>query len=403
MNFLTFEIITLIIFILFLIAFLFIKRKNIVIQKILFPFLYLILYRSNFGLKFMNKFAKKYKEAIKFFGYSCIGLSIVGMIFISFNIIMMIWNLIVSPVSQPVVALVLPFTNVPGIGYLSFFHWIIAIFVLAIIHEFAHGIVARAHGIPVKSSGFAFFAVLAPIIPAAFVEPDEKKISKAKDTVQYSIFAAGPMINIFVALLLLFALPYVANPAKLAPFEAAITEPIGFSYELYNESYPAAIAGMDGGIIQGVNNEKVIDYKSFTDAIYGVRPNEKMDIQTDKGTYTLTTDVSPDNPKKGFIGIRPTANERRVKPEYEWLKHPFYWLKDLFKWLFLLNFFIGLFNLLPLGIVDGGRILKTFLSKIMKDQKKAGKLWGWISMFFLILLLFGLITTYVGNPFALLK
>ena len=99
----------------------------------------------------------------------------------------------------------------------------------------------------------------------------------------------------------------------------------------------------------------------------------------------------------------PLANERAPKPKYTWLNNPFNWTKDLFKWLFLLNFFIGLFNLLPLGIVDGGRILNTFLQSIVKDKEKARKIWGFISLFFLLLLLFGLLTTYLGNPFAFLK
>ncbi|MEE9525977.1 MAG: M50 family metallopeptidase [Candidatus Woesearchaeota archaeon] len=346
----------------------------------------------------MNKFAKKYREWIIFFGYTCIGLSIVGMVFISINIIMMVWNLIVAPVSQPAVALVLPFTNVPGVGYLSFFHWIIAIFVLAIVHEFAHGIVARAHGLQIKSSGFAFFALIAPIIPAAFVEPDEKQLFKKSDVVQYSVFAAGPIINIVLAFLIFL----IITPG-LTAIENRITDPVGLSFDLLNESYPASQAGMQPGIINQVNGEDVISYESFTDAIYGIEPNEEITISTDTGNYTLITAISPDNPKKGFIGIMPTANERTMKSQFEWLKHPFFWTKDLFRWLFLLNFFIGLFNLLPLGIVDGGRILKTFLSKVIKDQKKAGKIWGFISLFFLLLLLFGLMTTYLGNPFAFLR
>ena len=38
----------------------------------------------------------------------------------------------------------------------------------------------------------------------------------------------------------------------------------------------------------------------------------------------------------------------------------------MFKWLFLLNLFVGLFNLLPLGIVDGGRMLQILLHKTIK-------------------------------------
>ncbi len=353
----------------------------------------------------MDRFSQKYRQLIIFFGYCCIGLSFVGLIFISVNIILLIWQLIAKPaLAQPGVALVLPFTHVPGIGYLSFFQWIIAIFILAVVHEFAHGVVAKAHGLKIKSSGFAFFSLLAPIIPAAFVEPDEQQLQKASDVKQYSVFAAGPIVNILLALLILLALPYVANPAKLAPFEAQITEPIGFSFSLTGNEFPAAQAGLqDNMIINSFNNRSITNANSFLEKMYYcVQPGENITLGTENQIYTMTT-VSAEDNGRGIIGITNFKNERRVKPQYKSIKSVFYWFKDMFKWLFLLNFFIGLFNLLPLGIVDGGRILNTLLQSTMKDKEKARKIWGFISLFFVILLVLGLITTYLGNPFAFLK
>ena len=267
----------------------------------------------------MNKFSKKYRQIIIFFGYCCIGLSFIGLIFISINIILLIWQLIAAPaVQQAGVALVLPFTNVPGIGYLSFFQWIISIFILAIVHEFAHGVVAKAHGLKIKSSGFAFFSLLAPIIPAAFVEPDEQKLQKASDVKQYSVFAAGPIVNILLALLILLAFPYVGNPAKLAPFESQITEPIGFSFSLTNETFPAAQAGLeDGMIINSFNNQPITDANSFLEKMYYCSsPGDTITLGTANQTYTMTT-VSADDSDRGIIGITNFKNERRVKPEYK--------------------------------------------------------------------------------------
>lgn len=407
-NFLLFEIILASAFALFFIIFLYIKRKNIVIQKIIYPVLYLILYRSNFGIKFMKRFSKKYKEIIKFFGYCCIGIGFLGMIFISLNIILMLVMMILKPATDMGAALVLPFTNIPGIGYLSFIHWIIAIFILALIHEFAHGIVAKAHGLEIRSSGFAFLSFFIPIIPAAFVEPDEKELEKQPDIVKYSIFSAGPVINILLSLIILIALPYTGYGIihlgnDMAPFESTITEPIGFSFDLLNDTYPASKAGMSAGIINEVNGQEVKNFKDFTDITYGIKPGQNINITTDKASYSLITTSSPDNPNKGFIGIRPLSNEKVVKEQYSWLKHPYFWIKELFKWLFIFNFLIGFMNLLPLGIVDGGRILKTLLEKTIKDQKKAKKVWSFIAFFFLAILLLGLITTYLGNPFSFLR
>ena len=323
------------------------------------------------------------------------------MIFISINIILMIYSLLTVPEPAAGVSLVLPFTNVPGIGYLSFLHWIIAIFVLAIVHEFSHGIVAKANGLDIKSSGFAFFSLIAPIIPAAFVEPDEKKLSKQSDIVQYSIFAAGPMANIALAVILFLLFPFVANPAQLAPFEATITEPIGFSFDLTNSTLPAAEAGLQSGmIITGFEGEDITEARPFLEKMnYCKEAGETISISTVNETYAVT---SAEVNGRGIIGISNIKNERRMKPEFEYLKHPFFWIKSLLRWLFLLNLFIGLFNLLPLGIVDGGRMLKTLLDSTMKNKKKATKLWGFISLFFLLALLLGLFVSYLGNPFAFL-
>lgn len=398
---LLFEIILAVIFVLFLTVFVAIKRKKMAIQKILFPFFYLILYRSNFGLKFMRKFAKKHRSLVQLFGYSCIGISIIGMFYISITMIYIIYKTIVTPAVDPGFALVLPFTNIPGVGYLYFSTWIVAIFILAVIHEFSHGIVAESHGLKVKSSGFVFFSLIAPIIPGAFVEPDEKKMSKRDASIQYSVFAAGPVINIIVAFIILLSMPYVADPyGTLAPFEDKITEPIGLSFESIPD-YPANKTGMNNGIITSVNGIDVIDFNTFRDATYGLRPEEELNIETTKGDFDILTTESPENSRQGYIGIKFVANERRVLEKYQWIKHSFYWLKDFFRWFFLFNFAIGLFNLLPLGIVDGGRMFKIFLDSTV-EKKKAGKIWGAISFFFLGLLLFGLIVTYIGNPFSLL-
>ncbi len=397
-----FQVIVAIFFVLFLIIFLYIKRKEVVTQKILFPFIYMFLYRTKIGIKLMDKLSCKYKELVKLFGYICIGFGFFGMIFFSFGFIASIYQLISTPkVAEAGAALVLPFTTIPGIGYLSFFHWIIALFVLVIIHEFAHGVVARANDIPIHASGFAFLCVLVPIIPAAFVEPDEKKLVKEKPVVQYSVFAAGPVINILFAFMLLLAFPYVADATKSAPFEDKITEPVGFSFDLTNSTLPAASAGMENGtIVHSFNNNEIKDFNEFFRYMnYCSRPGDTVYFGTDKGNFSVTTANVSGN---SVIGISNIQNERRTRPGYENIEGIFYWFKDLIKWLFLLNFFIGLFNLLPLAITDGGRILKTFLESIMKDEKKANKIWGMISLFFVLLIFFSLIVNYFGNPFSLL-
>jgi len=63
---------------------------------------------------------------------------------------------------------------------------------------------------------------------------------------------------------------------------------------------------------------------------------------------------------------------------------------DFLRWLFLLSFGIGLFNLLPLPIVDGGRMMQTFLKRLY-GKDKGNRLYGKIGMFFLLLLILTLV------------
>ena len=379
-----------------------INRKKLEIQKVLFPIIYIIMYRTKLGLKLMDKIANKYRSLVQFFGFISIGIGFVGMAFISISIIMVIIKLIFTPhAASSDMVLVLPFTNIPGIGYLPFTSWLIAIFVLAVVHEFSHGVVARAHNVEIKSSGFAVLGILAPIIPAAFVEPNEEKLKKEKEIVQYSIFAAGPVSNIFLALVFFLLMIAVFNP-----IEARLMEPVGFSFDITNTSLPAGVAGLQSGmIVNSFNYKNINDSTYFLNQMqYCVKPEQQVTFGTANATYAATTIASPNDATRGFVGVNNIKNEVRVKQKYEesvFVKI-FFWFKDLFKWLFLLNLFIGLANLMPLGIVDGGRMLQLLLSSTMNDQKKAMKVWGFIGLLFLIFILFGLITNYVGNPFRYL-
>ena len=159
-------------FYLAIIVILFIKRKKIETQAKI-----IILYRMKWGLKWMDKYSKKFREWIILLGYIGVGAGFVGLVFISYILIKNLYDLIVSPTAVSGVSLVLPGINVPGLGVLPFWYWLIAIFIIAIVHEFSHGIVARAHDIKVKNTGIVFFG---PII-GAFVEPDEKNLQKRED------------------------------------------------------------------------------------------------------------------------------------------------------------------------------------------------------------------------------
>ena len=158
------------------------KKSERNLQKLIAPFgipiVYAVFYKTKLGLKFMDSVAKRFR-LINIFGYAAIAVGVLGMVFIAFSLFQSLYNILFVPKALPAAGLVLPF-KVKGSFYVPFFYWIISIFILALVHEMSHGIMARFYNIKVKSSGFAFIGLILPIIPAAFVEPDEKQLKKAK-------------------------------------------------------------------------------------------------------------------------------------------------------------------------------------------------------------------------------
>lgn len=346
----------------------------------LFPILYAGIWKTNFGLEKVNKWAAKYGAWYRFFGYVSVGVGFVGMVVIFYQLAKLALDVFINPVAQAGVGLILPQTNVAGIGFLPFWYWIIAIVVIVIIHEFAHALVAKAHGIPIKSSGLGFFALIAPIVPIAFVEPDEKKVEKQSDIIQYSIYAAGPGSN-----LLTFAAIFFLLLPMLMPVADILGTPAGFTFTASNETVPAA-AIPEGFIVSEVNGNNVETWNDFSLEIGSVRSGDQVTLSNSKEEYTLTAMESPNNPNIGIYGMHFAKNE--FTPTFsQTALDTFNWIVGLLFWIGLLSFGIGLFNLVPLGPVDGGRMLRVFMHSIYKDTKKADNHWGKISLVMLVLIL----------------
>jgi membrane-associated protease RseP (regulator of RpoE activity) len=406
MNYYIFDGILALLFLIFLAYFLVKNKKQVSLEKMLFPLFYAFLYRGQFGIKTLEKFANKFKEWIKIYGYVSIGVGFIGIILAFAMIIYVAIRLVFVPTSKEV-APFLPFTSVPGLGYISFLHWIIAIFIIVIVHEASHAIVAMAHGLKIKNTGFGLFAIFVPFLPAAFVEPDEKEVKKKSDVVQYSIFAAGPMSNfvlmIPIILMLIFAFPAIENK---------ISEPVGFSFDAINDSnnYPALLVNLKEG--QTFNTFNGLEYNNISgpyNSMTCLSPNSTVTFGYYNSTlgnyslfYKLKTTNHPDFSSKGFLGINNLHTVYDVKSQYKLFEPIFSWLKGLFEILFVVTFAIGLINLFPAGMIDGGRMFMLALFNITKDKKKTEKIASILAAFFWTVILFSFITYFFGNPFSLI-
>ncbi len=388
------------VFLAVMVILLYLNRKKLEVQKLLFPIFYFILYKTKLGIKYMDRLSKKFPRTISVLSWLGIVFGFIGMAIITFELVKSAFGLFTQPQAAAAVALVLPFqTGLSGIIAVPFFYWIISIFIIAVVHEFSHGVVARLHKLKINSSGFAFLSILIPVIPAAFVEPDEKQMSKKPAKVQLGVLAAGPFANILLALIVFLLITFFMAPLVNSMVNYDGVSVVTVSHKMnWSSDYPAAAAGMqEGAIIKSINGVQTPHISNFTDMMVSTKPGEVIAIMTQNDSYNITLVENPGNASRGFLGI---AAEQHYSPKqglninYPWLFPVVGWFSGLFTWLFILNLGIGLFNLVPLGPIDGGRMLNIVLVKWL-GEKKGGKLWGAISLFILAVLALLIIMAFV--------
>lgn len=348
---------------------------------------YFGMYKTKVGLKLMDKWASKYPRILKRLCYIAIAVGFLGMIVVIFDLAKSVYQILMGT-STLSVGLVLP-VEAKGVFYVPFMYWIIAIAVIVVIHEFAHGLIARLHKINVKSSGLAFLGVIIPLIPAAFVEPDEKQLRKASRFKQLSVYAAGPFANIVFGFLCLGVFVLLLNPLATSVYDFEGVRVADFM----GIDSPAEISGMAAGeIITQINDQEIKNTEDFVKSIEDAKPGDVAEIKTNENSYSVLLEEDPAE-KDAFLGIWVTT-EKTMK-EKNLFSYFVVWITDLFYWLFLLNLGVGLFNLVPIGPIDGGRMLQTVLEKIL-HTKHATRIWHTVSAVVLMIILSNVIYAFIA-------
>lgn len=372
------------VFVVALAVFVWLKRSRIELQKALFPLLYVIMYRSSFGLGWMSSFALRFPRALRIVGDIGTGVGFLGMALIAFELVRSTVMLL-SGAGVPGVQPVLPI-EAKGVFYIPFSYWIVSIFLIALVHEFAHGVLANVHKIKVKSSGFAFLSVFIPIIPAAFVEPDERVLSSKSARSQLAVFAAGPFSNIIFAVLL-FGIIALLNPLIGAAFIPA-------GVELTEVSGPSIDAGLkQGDVVVALANQSVLSSMNVSSILSAYAPGDSVEVKTKDKSVIVNLGASPSNESKPHMGIKAKpylAVNASFAGQYGSFAPPLLkWSSTLLVVLLMLNVGIGLFNLLPLGPLDGGRMFQLVCVKLFK--KNGIKVWSYVSLFFVALIFVNLV------------
>ena len=294
----------------------------------------------------------------------------------------------------------LAYLGLPGINpYIPLLDGWAALIVAMIIHEGAHGVVARSLGYPVKSSGLLFFLVI-PI--GAFVEVDEKalKAAPARDSIR--ILAAGAGVNFIAGVVFLILLSSVVSGMTPAANGIAIDQ--------VNVGSPAALAGLQhGDFLLAVNGIHYNDSSEISGASW-YRPGTVVNLTVYRqgkimqiGNLTLGT--NPNNSSEGFIGISSLSLSELSGDVSTYsgafFSHPityfcipafprcqdidpfsdqlsvFYTssygsslvpLANFLYWIFFLNLNLALFNAMPIYPLDGGQAFEAGIKGLARGR-----------------------------------
>ena len=361
---------------------LFVKYRNkFEVQNKIF-----VLYKTKLGIKLMNKLSSKIPRILHYISYLSITIGFIGMIITFLFLIKGVWNMIFIPNAIPVLAPVLPGVSIPGVPTLSFWHWIIAILITAVVHEFFHGVYASLAKVKIKSSGFAF---LGPIL-AAFVEPDEKQLAKKSTHKQLSVLSAGPFSNIVLAFVF-----FLIGIFIIAPVTSSILELNGIQIVDINKDLPIAQTSLKSGDqILAIDNETVINQTHFSSIIKSHKPGDILNIQTQDKIIPVELSSNPENKSLPIMGVTISYAKADIKPSIKKIfgntPLALFWILKLVFWVYAISLGVGLFNLLPLGPVDGGRMFYSASLFIFKKQEKAKKAYQYATLICLLLIFINL-------------
>ena len=293
----------------------------------------------------------------------------------------------------------------PGVNpYLPIFYGWVGLIAAIVVHEGAHGVIARSLKLRVKSSGLLFFLAI-PI--GAFVDVDEEELKRAaaKDSVR--VMAAGPGANTAIGLVCLIGLLITVSGLTPVIDGLYIAEVI--------EGRPAEEAGLlAGDIITMVDDNRIITIDDFRAVTEDKGPSDSVLVTVARGEMwgdrlSVPVNLTEDDEGRPIIGVLlgELLIEQRLKfyqrlsaesflvyfqpptlarlPFSESLRsfyaHPigdnWYVMANIFFWVWFVNVNVAIFNSLPIVPLDGGRAFESLLKYLIgqrANQKVASRL-----------------------------
>jgi len=419
----------------------------------------IFMYRTQLGVKAIKYIGDNFKRTLHALKYVIIavGLALMG------TMVWMLWKTLLIYILHPEITKVIKAPPIaPLIPYFPklfgmqdffppfyFTYFIVALAIVAIVHEFSHGIFMRLFKIKIKATGLVF---LGPIL-GAFVEEDRKDFEKKTKIEQMSVLGAGVFANIIFALIfygLYVAFFFVSFSASGYAFNAyadaavptanitgmeaqegnltrvmttsgkdfyassVMLEQINLSavdFIVAYEDAPAVKVRIVGAIVQ-MNDARIRGQEDIIAFMQSTEPGDEVKVITEseegQNEYNVVLGEHPSGSGIGYLGV----GYRQVDPKGfiqnslmffmsfkdsstyyvpTWDGEFVYFFYHLLWWIMIINLLVAIFNMLPLGMLDGGRFFYLTIWGITRSEKVgriASKLMKWFILLVFVLLMY---------------
>nr|WP_237737695.1 site-2 protease family protein [Candidatus Nitrosopumilus sediminis] len=345
---------------------------------------YSLVYKNKGVNEVLLKVLSRTKRGIRVFADTSVIAGFIMMAFAFWFLLNNVSNFFVAQSEFSELTVLIPGITLTSASSITYF--LLSIPIVLVIHEGAHGIVAALEKIKIKTGGFAIFVAMF----AGFVEPDEEEFEKAKKISKLRVIGAGATSNVMFAFVLGAIL--LTNPF----FAMVLPEPLlSVFYELPEgvlilsiiENSGAEQAGLlANDIITSINGIPIYSPVDFP----VLSPGDTASVSVIRDGQTLHFGVeimpAPEDAERGLIGIM-RDNSFAYKPVMNFIEWNDPNVSMFLLWLWMISFFIGIINMLPLPILDGGKFIHTIIDKRISDKSVNIVMWGIYAFTFV---LFGL-------------
>lgn len=345
---------------------------------------YSLVYKNKGVNEVLLKLLSRTKRGIRIFADTSVIAGFIMMGFAFWFLLNNVSNFFVAQSEFSELTVLIPGVTLTSASSITYF--LLSIPVVLVIHEGAHGIVAALEKIKIKTGGFAIFIAMF----AGFVEPDEEEFEKAKKISKLRVIGAGATSNVMFAFVLgaiLLTNPFFAMVLPEPLLSAFYDLPEGVLILSIIENSGAEQAGLlANDIITSINDIPIFSPVDFP----VLNPGDTASVSVIRDGQPLNFGVeimpAPEDPERGLIGIM-RDNTFAYKPVMNFIEWNDPNVSMFLLWLWMISFFIGIINMLPLPILDGGKFIHTIIDKRISDKSVNIVMWGIYAFTFV---LFGL-------------